>query len=57
MVEPNSTGHKLAADLSREPAFSAAVKSARARSDRAVLQLARTGPVVVAGAAGFIGFQ
>jgi UDP-glucuronate 4-epimerase len=51
MVDPNSTGHKP------EPNFSAAVKSARAWSDRAVLQLASAGPIIVTGAAGFIGFH
>ena len=44
MVEPNSTVHKLA-------------DAARTRSDGAVLKLARAGPIVVTGAAGFIGFH
>ena len=44
MVEANSTVHKL-------------VDTARAWSDGAVLKLARAGPVVVTGAAGFIGFH
>lgn len=59
MVEPNSKGDEPGGDLSGAPSPSAAenFESARARSDRAVLALARTGPVVVTGAAGFIGFH
>jgi UDP-glucuronate 4-epimerase len=44
MVELNSTGRKLA-------------DAARVQSDGAVSELARAGPVVVTGAAGFIGFH
>lgn len=44
MVETDSTLHKLA-------------DTARARSDGAVLKLARAGPIVVTGTAGFIGFH
>lgn len=46
-------------DLCSDSVLAAAEKMeiARSRSDRAVKKLARTGPIVVTGAAGFIGFH
>lgn len=56
MVGQNSEGHKVG-NGQRDRSGPAEVKSGPARSDRAILQLSRKGPIVVTGAAGFIGFH
>lgn len=56
MVGQNSEGHRVGnGQLDRSGPAEA--KSGPALSDRAILQLSRKGPIVVTGAAGFIGFH
>ncbi|MBZ9673821.1 NAD-dependent epimerase [Mesorhizobium sp. B3-2-1] len=57
MIEPNSAGQEAAENLPDVASLSAIEGFARARSDQALLGLARAGPIVVTGAAGFIGFH
>jgi UDP-glucuronate 4-epimerase len=56
MVGQNSEGHRVG-NGHRDRSGPAEAKSGPAPSDRAILQLSRKGPIVVTGAAGFIGFH
>jgi len=56
MVGQNSEGRRVG-NGQRDRSGPAEAKSGPAPSDRAILQLSRKGPIVVTGAAGFIGFH